>query len=85
MGNGADASIEQQIGPRALEHAGEDLPVPALDGHSAGGGHADHCFQAVDLAEVLGVVDAGACLDDICRKRRLDIVSEQELLACACS
>lgn len=30
----------------------EDLPVSAFDGHGAVGGHADHCFEAVNETEV---------------------------------
>lgn len=63
-------------------HVGEDLPVPAFDGHGAVGGHADHCFQPVDLVEVLGVVDACGSLDDIVGEVRADAAAFEVLLAC---
>lgn len=56
-----------------LEHAVEDLPITAVDLHSAVNGHADHGFEAVNDVEILAIVDSGACLNEICRKWRANL------------
>ena len=76
-----DARVEPQARAGGVQHAVEDLPVAAADGHRAVGGHAHQRQEAVDLAHVLGVVDARAGLDDVGREGRRDAVRRQELVA----
>lgn len=79
FGDGGDGCVEEKVRAGGLDHAVEDLPVAALDGHGAFDGHAYHCFQPVDLIEILCVIDPGGRLDDIMCEFFIHPVRGQEL------